>query len=489
MMGRLLFASLLATCLAACGEDGAGPADAGVADAATPDAAPPDAATPDGAGATRVETTSVPLGGQLDILFVVDDSSSMVEEQQALIASFPAFVAELESFDGGLPDVHIGVISTDVGAGAVNDGSCRPGGDDGTLQIGAGCGITTDERFLRSAPAAGGRATNFTGSLGEAFGCIARLGTNGCGFEQPFESIRRALGGDNPANAGFRRPGAQLAIVLLSDEDDCSATDDELFRPPLRNSPGDPVYDQLGPRDSFRCFEQGVTCDQAGRDVGERTGCASNESGRYVAPVAGFARFLRDLGGPGSDDDGAIALAGIYGLGVDDQQPAPVRVGLSRVSAEPELLPVCEQAIPGGGARSAVPAVRFAELLDAFPGRATESSICNDSYAGVLRGVADLVRQPRGPDCIGGWLADVDPAAGLQVDCAVALVTAPGTAGEASIDVVACSTTGDVAPCWQLVTDAAACPAADHQAVSVRLGTTSLPAETYQRRSCTLVAP
>ena len=51
----------------------------------------------------------------VDILFVVDSSPSMIEEQEALSASFPLMMDTLATLEGGLPNVHIGVITTDMG--------------------------------------------------------------------------------------------------------------------------------------------------------------------------------------------------------------------------------------------------------------------------------------------------------------------------------------------------------------------------------------
>jgi len=69
--------------------------------------------------------------------------------------------------------------------------------------------------------------TNYKGELADVFGCIAMLGSQGCGFEHQLASVLRALGADGapaPAqNAGFLRPDAFLQIILVSDEDDCSA--------------------------------------------------------------------------------------------------------------------------------------------------------------------------------------------------------------------------------------------------------------------------
>jgi signal transduction histidine kinase len=56
----------------------------------------------------------------LDILFVIDNSSSMQAERTSLTHNFQRFINTLEHIDGGLPSVHIGVVSTDLGAGPCN---------------------------------------------------------------------------------------------------------------------------------------------------------------------------------------------------------------------------------------------------------------------------------------------------------------------------------------------------------------------------------
>src|SRR5690606_27094291 len=58
----------------------------------------------------------VQLNRNVDILFVIDDSGSMREEQDSLLANFDNFINVLQEIEGGLPNVHIGVISTNVGA-------------------------------------------------------------------------------------------------------------------------------------------------------------------------------------------------------------------------------------------------------------------------------------------------------------------------------------------------------------------------------------
>ena len=52
---------------------------------------------------------------------------------------------------------------------------------------------------------------------------VALVGDNGCAIQGPLEAMKRALSaGRNP---GFLRPGALLGVLIVTDEDDCSAID------------------------------------------------------------------------------------------------------------------------------------------------------------------------------------------------------------------------------------------------------------------------
>src|SRR5690606_14434297 len=203
----------------------------------------------------------VSVNRDIDILFVVDDSGSMDQEQQALADNFPEFIRVLESLEGGLPNVHLGVISSNVGTGpeGLGGSACSGNGDNGILQVPAGCQALNDgKRFIvdRLVNAeTGERQTNYSGTLSEQFSCMAQLGIDGCGFEQHLESMKRALENSNE-NGGFLREDAFLAVIFIQDEDDCSAHDRSMFA----SDGTDDVGSQLGELSSFRCFEFGTTC-------------------------------------------------------------------------------------------------------------------------------------------------------------------------------------------------------------------------------------
>src|ERR1700712_2487111 len=75
----------------------------------------------------RVENKDIPvkINRDVDILFVVDDSPSMLDKQANLAANFPNFINVLNTIQGGLPDVHIGVVTSDLGASGA-DGMVAP---------------------------------------------------------------------------------------------------------------------------------------------------------------------------------------------------------------------------------------------------------------------------------------------------------------------------------------------------------------------------
>ncbi len=172
---------------------------------------------------------------KMDILFVIDDSGSMGEEQSNLTANFPVFVSVLDEFrtDDGRPiDYRIGVTTTgregtyvanitfDLGGGMPITRTYREdmNGDNGALRQGDGCGLSVP--FLsRSDEDVAGK-----------FSCVANVGTTGPSVEMPLMMTQWAVADrvSDGSNAGFLRDDALLAVVILTDEDDCSRTDDPI---------------------------------------------------------------------------------------------------------------------------------------------------------------------------------------------------------------------------------------------------------------------
>ena len=185
----------------------------------------------------------------------------------------------LKALPGGLPDLHVGVVSSDTGPGMFDLPAyhCAFAGDRGQFQT------------SRAAPAPRRRCRpnqtscrrndqqtkNYTGDITDAFTCIAALGDQGCGFEGQLKSVRWALDPSNvpDGNEGFLRPDAFLAVVLITNEDDCSVPDDSDLVDPTQTT----MIDPLGPLWSYRCNEFGHLCNINGmlqpppRGAGHRT--------------------------------------------------------------------------------------------------------------------------------------------------------------------------------------------------------------------------
>lgn len=352
---------------------------------------------------SREERSEIPIGmnRDLDILFVIDDSGSMGEEQASLAANFQAFMDVLESVEGGLPNVHIGVVSSDVGTGAGPSTACPGDGDDGRLQATAPLPCTTPVgNFISDvANPDGTRTRNYWGTLPETFGCIARLGTFGCGLEQHLEAMKRALDGSNSGNEGFLRPEAYLMVVFVADEDDCSAFEPALF---------DLEDDALGPL-HFRCTEYGVECDgqpidRSARDYGV---CTPRADSPYLHHPQAYVDFLKSL----KEDPHQIIVAGIIG------NPTPVSVYINP-EGEPQLADSCSSA-----SGSAWPAVRLEWFLRQFPYRNTFVSICQPDLTEALAQIAYTYASVGAP-CLNGAVRadDLHPEMpGLQVACQVSL--------------------------------------------------------------------
>lgn len=135
---------------------------------------------------------------KMDILWVIDNSGSMADFQQALADNFNAFIADFATQNY---DFKMAVITTDAWADPFSSN------------------VIYDSDFKETT--AGNRVlTADTPNLEAEFIELALQGTAGAGDERPFQSVREAL--EDPDNAGFHREDAHLAIIIVSDEEDFS---------------------------------------------------------------------------------------------------------------------------------------------------------------------------------------------------------------------------------------------------------------------------
>ena len=160
---------------------------------------------------------------KIDFVFVVDNSGSMAEEQGNLAANFPQFISVIDQYQTstGTPlDYRVALTTT---GRDITYGLAIPGfppitqteiGDNGAFLQRCGMG----RRWLE-------RGDN---DVAGTFACNAQVGTMGPGMEMPLFALELALGDRiaDGTNEGFLRDDALLALVILTDEDDCSRKDD-----------------------------------------------------------------------------------------------------------------------------------------------------------------------------------------------------------------------------------------------------------------------
>jgi hypothetical protein len=384
------------------------------------------------------------INRDLDLLFVVDNTETMSGRQLALEHSFASLVSHLQFAEGGMPNLHVGVVSTDLGAAGYPVPGCSIMGDSGELQAAprvSGCAAPTDA-FIRDYQLGDSlRDTNYDAqadgaqSLASAFQCVSQLGTQGCAFEQPLEAMRMALDGFTATNAGFNRPNAALGVVILTDEDDCSVSDPSLF---------DPMLDGTGDVSKFRCFSHGVTCE--GDDVrleGAYENCVPKEDSAYLASIATYARFVDHL----KADPADVVVTGMIG------QSDLVEVEVT-VDDRPQLVPACSD-----NSGVAYPAVRLQHFLDQTSQGGEVSSLCGAQPLDALSSTARKLRKTLGTHCLDGDLVDADPdLLGLQPECHIYDRAPDGT----TEDIPPCANPNNpaassVTPCYALKTGPAEC--------------------------------
>ncbi len=413
----------------------------------------------------------------VDIVFLVDTSISMEDEQQLLRANFAQLMRVLKDISGGLPNIHLGTITPDLGTAPYDVPGCSITGGDGARFLKglanacanprnqtfvvdveprncsiekrtepgqptvctahdctqANCdasafetisGVATEPAGLILAVDENGcpRCRNYEGeSLEQVFSCMADLGTGGCGFEQQLEAVMRAVSDPSGPNAGFLRPNAYLALFLITDEDDCSARTGELY---TRDEDG-----PLGPLENFRCLEYGVKCDQPWQRIMPSgtmtyTNCIPRESSdplNLLHPIARYTTYFRQI------KDAGMVLAGA----ITGPYPGQLTVGLNARN-HADVLPSC-----GEPSRGAAPAVRiraFVESMLESPEDASWAltSICSADYSPALVGLGQRIKNLVEVQCITTPLAGCpDPAAAngqtplTHLETAVAAVCAP----------------------------------------------------------------
>jgi hypothetical protein len=325
----------------------------------------------------------------VDLLLVIDNSNSMTEEQASLAAEIPRLVDTLvnppdRDRDGEpdwLPvtDLHVGVVTSDMGTGGHRVPTCTEPtfGDDGVLRTSGrtdmpGC-MATYPPFLSFS---GGEDVS---SFARDVTCVANMGTGGCGFEQQLDAMLKALSPSMPSsgepvvfnmgtfghgdreNAGFLRSNSLLAVIMLTDEEDCSAADPNVFDPMSGTYTGDL---------NLRCFMYPSAVHPISRYVDGLRDLRSERPDLFMLNfIVGIPTRLNEAGMNGRFDE----------ILADPEMVERV----DTTSPTPRLVPSCN--VPGRGI--AFPPRRLVQLAREFPEQSLVASICQSDYTPAVSNI------------------------------------------------------------------------------------------------------
>ncbi|MGE3632950.1 MAG: hypothetical protein AB7P00_23840, partial [Sandaracinaceae bacterium] len=331
------------------------------------------------------------------------NTASMIEERAALASALPGLLFDLVQVRG-VESLQVGVITTDMGSGGILVPTCDGPrwGNDGVLRAAriptpSGCSETRPP-FLEYG--AGGATI---GELTPELQCLIDVGAEGCGFEQPLEASLKALsplvaqpwtapgyaapafelgsgGHGDAANAGFVRSDAVLAVVVVSDEDDCSVHDPRLF------DPASTVYrEEL----NLRCvLSEDEALHPLSRYVDGLLALRSTAHRLVYGPIVGIPSDLEPHGAEPVD----------FGVLVDDDLAIrDDRMEIRLASSGARLMESC--AAPGrGDALPPLRTVRVGQQLERRGAHVTVRSLCTDDLD--LGPIADRIGDAMRSTCM-----------------------------------------------------------------------------------------
>jgi hypothetical protein len=377
----------------------------------------------------------------VDILAVVDNSGSMKEEQQILATGFFTLINSLANPTADWPypevsNIRLAVVSSNMGLQygdpsstefskdpkAVRDKNCDVNGmtgDDGHFlpikvpgnvasvlsgQIscetgGAQCPAeyicdqgkcrSQDGTDLIMCPTlASAFAETTIDSKNTSFAaqtaCLAIQGTEGCGFEQQLEAAVRGL--ERPENQSFIQDKHVLAVLIVSDEEDCSIQNPGLFSTTEWNN-----------------FDVNVACNYNGNDA------------NLFSPDRYKEQFVALKGNNAS----AVIFAAIVGVPNDDMtcQGTGTELEASGCLAHPQMqyslvtvdptqpdvhyfAPACERFDANNvSLTQARPGQRYVKVAESFGNNGYVFSICNPDWSPAMSQIAGLIARQLEPEC------------------------------------------------------------------------------------------
>lgn len=403
-----------------------------------------------GGDCTEIAVSNV---DKVDLLFVIDNSESMAEEQATLQREFPKIIQTLTMGVGSpadepfppAEDLHLGIVSGDMGlVGVTGIPGCENLGDDGILnhvpnrsmvsQV-SGCQATYP-RFLTHLDNVNDPATT-----ANDVACLANLGTHGCVIQQPLEAALKALwpsidvcrdpsgcptsgttyglgeviepnrllflgdamgfgimGHGDLENNQFLRDDPTLgrslvAVVVVTNDEDCSSLDTSHLTPGIFLDPDDPLASQPT---ELRCFHNPENLYAVERYVtGLRALRPDDESLVVFAAIVGVPPDLVDRDARRDVDFGDAESRDAYYDRIFEDDRMRQRPDTSLPPEEGHIVSSCSSA---NG--DAYPPSRIVDVARRFGENGIVQSICSDDFGPAFDAIIDTIGTRLGARCL-----------------------------------------------------------------------------------------
>lgn len=330
-------------------------------------------------------TQTISSSSEVDILFVMDNSRSMVGEQTAIGKSFERFAGVLEE-KFGKGKYRIAVITTGMEsedcqrcpADKPEVYSCiNETGENGRFQdrIGRNVGDTDDPKYEFRTDASCRVITSDNKSCfydkAKEEGTVF-VGVRGCGYEKGLEPMRKALSSPliDGLNSNFVRRNATLAVVVVTDEEDCGDNGD--------------INEGISGMSARICY-------YASKGIDHNESTADPKGKPYaLTPVKEYYDFLIGLKG---GQKSMVKFAAIIGV-KDADNPSDTTieyVGNGKVE-EACTTPGCS-----GSYCKASPGTRYVQLAEMFGlnENGLVDTICQNDFSETMEELGTFVACPR----------------------------------------------------------------------------------------------
>ncbi len=330
----------------------------------------------------------------IDLLLVVDDGPDMAEEQARLSRAIGRLIAVLRSGDidgAGAPefyavrDVRVGVLTPRPSAPFSGLASCA--------QLGPPRIAWSFDNAPTCLPLTEGTTDQDAGALSAPVfevECSVRVGTAGCEYAEPLEAALRAPApedtevdfgeleplGDSE-NVGFLREDSLRVVLVVTNDDDCSARDASLFQGGTRRL----------------CFEHEESLHPLMRYAEGLPKLAPSDSQRVMFfAIAGVPPDLVDESRRArfTFERGSTRNAFYDELLADPRMQARRAEGASE--GEARQAPACTSSATG----PAYPARRLTEVARSFGRHGLVQSSCQDDYRPAIDAFARAIARRLG---------------------------------------------------------------------------------------------